>query len=646
MTVSYICEKGEDPTCPEKCQSLEECAACSCVVAGEGGGPWGDAMDVILCFLPIIFLLYATLKKKPFPTTVSLPFAAFMLFMIRVMYLGSDPLLVSASVISGLHEALTPLAIMCGAIFLFETMESTLCMPYMLREMKMLSKGHPVAETMLLFSFAYMVEGAAGFGTPAALGAPMLASLGYSKLDAVVLLLMFNTFATVWGSVGTPIWFGFGPLGLSEDDYIDISYKAGVCLFIAGFLLLPTVALRVVCPWHVLQSNLVFIFLSFLSCAGLSLALSFVSYEFSSLVGGIVGCFATALLIAFNVGLKPYTPPSTEDHDDDKATKDIENGDKAEEPAMEQRPPSDNSEEEDAVGSSTQEGRSSEEEEEETSHADRHTTAEALLGPRKTQAYLLETAGRTFPLWGTVVLLMLTRIDQIGLKEIINRTEPSFSIDFGSYGTFRMSSAFVLELQNIMSYPNINWKFALLYVPFLLPFIFISLLTMVYHRFDLQCKPTAIAAKTMGRLRNPAIALLGALTLVKLLLNGGTASPAYLIGTNLSDALQQGWVVVACFLGMLGSFFSGSTTVSNLTFGGIQLIAAQNLGVNPTALLALQAAGGSAGNGICLNNIIAASAVVGLNVGEGQVIARTGPLVLAFCSIATVVSMAFFIRFD
>ena len=172
------------------------------MVADKGGGPWGDAADVILCLLPIAFLLAVTLKPNPLPTTVSLPSAALMMFLIRVMYLASDPLLVSACVIKGVHEALSPLTIMFGAIFLFETMEATLCMPYMMREMKALTKGHPVAELMILYCFAYMVEGASGFGTPAALGAPMLASLGYPKLQACVTLLLMNTFATVWGAAG------------------------------------------------------------------------------------------------------------------------------------------------------------------------------------------------------------------------------------------------------------------------------------------------------------------------------------------------------------------------------------------------------------------------------------------------------------
>lgn len=185
-----------------------------------------------------------------------------------------------------------------------------------------------------------------------------------------------------------------------------------------------------------------------------------------------------------------------------------------------------------------------------------------------------------------------------------------------------------------------------MYIPFILPFFFISGITLVAFRKDIQTRPHAILGTTARRLHNPAIALFGALCLVKLLINGGTSSPAYLIGTILSDALKEGWVVIACFVGMLGSFFSGSTTVSNLTFGGIQLIAAQNIGVSPTAMLALQATGGSAGNGICLNNIIAACAVVGLKIDEGKVIARTGPFVLALGAVSTLVMLAFFIRFN
>jgi L-lactate permease len=63
-------------------------------------------------------------------------------------------------------------------------------------------------------------------------------------------------------------------------------------------------------------------------------------------------------------------------------------------------------------------------------------------------------------------------------------------------------------------------------------------------------------------------------------------------------------------------------------------------------MLALQVVGASAGNGICLNNIIAALAVVGLNVSEGQILVRTCRYVFSLTTIATVVMLAIFFRFD
>ena len=98
--------------------------------------------------------------------------------------------------------------VMAGAITLFETMEATYCMPYMMREMKALTNGHPIAELMLMFAFCYLVEGASGFGTPVALGAPMLVSTGHPAFESGVVLFVFNGFSTVWGAGGNPQWFG------------------------------------------------------------------------------------------------------------------------------------------------------------------------------------------------------------------------------------------------------------------------------------------------------------------------------------------------------------------------------------------------------------------------------------------------------
>ncbi|HEV3208949.1 MAG TPA: L-lactate permease [Chthoniobacterales bacterium] len=84
----------------------------------------------------------------------------------------------------------------------------------------------------------------------------------------------------------------------------------------------------------------------------------------------------------------------------------------------------------------------------------------------------------------------------------------------------------------------------------------------------------------------------------------------------LGDALAAGagalWIYFAGFLGALGSFFSGSNTISNLTFGPIQLRIAQDLGVSSTTMLALQTVGAAMGNMVAIHNIVAVCAVLGL----------------------------------
>jgi lactate permease len=68
---------------------------------------------------------------------------------------------------------------------------------------------------------------------------------------------------------------------------------------------------------------------------------------------------------------------------------------------------------------------------------------------------------------------------------------------------------------------------------------------------------------------------------------------------------------------------AGSNTVSNMMFSLFQFDMGQRIGVDPTWIVALQAVGGAAGNMICVHNVVAASAVVGLLGREGAVIRLT-----------------------
>lgn len=676
------CVVGTDEQCASNCVGIFDCGSCPCAVQlDDAGGPWGDVMDVIFALLPVVFLIYVTMKAKPWPTTISLPVAALMLAFLRLAYFESDPILVGGAIIAGLHEALTPLSIMAGAVTLFETMEATLCLPYMMREMKALSAGHPIAECMFIFAFAYLVEGASGFGTPAALSAPMLVSMGHPAMESVVLVLLFNTFATVWGAVGTPIWFGFGSiidpiteLPLSEDNLLEISQKAAIALGVACMLLIPFI-LTIVVPRNLVMQNWMFVLLSLVGTVGVSAALAQVNYEFPSLVGGLVGCAINALLISYKVGLNDVADDHAKGIDQIAGLSDhglvrsyhrsSSNMSSAPLPqpsdltnskttsVVETPPNPDVANGDDPAAASNMETVLAEEPTKDIPAIDSsmqislEDTVEAHLGPRKSfrEGYLQELLLRTFPIWGVVVVLILTRVQAIGLKSILQKRTPYFSIHFGTYGTFRLSASLVFQLRDIFTYPNLNWRYELLYVPFLIPFVLVSVITMVLFRKDLTCHPFKIARTVADRLYSPAIALMGALVLVQLMILTGTVAPAFILGTVLADWFQEAFVIICPLLGALGSFFSGSTTVSNLTFGSIQQIAAESIGTSITSMLALQAVGGSAGNGICLNNIIAACAVVGLNVGEGVILFKTYKFVFLCTTVATVVMLAFYFRF-
>jgi len=60
-----------------------------------------------------------------------------------------------------------------------------------------------------------------------------------------------------------------------------------------------------------------------------------------------------------------------------------------------------------------------------------------------------------------------------------------------------------------------------------------------------------------------------------------------------------------------------------MMFSLFQFGVAERIGVDPTWVVALQAVGGAAGNIICVHNVVAASAVVGLTGQEGTVIRKT-----------------------
>lgn len=132
------------------------------------------------------------------------------------------------------------------------------------------------------------------------------------------------------------------------------------------------------------------------------------------------------------------------------------------------------------------------------------------------------------------------------------------------------------------------------------------------------------------RLVPVTLALIAMLSLSRLMVHAGMIEA-------LADAAAAGagpaWPFFAPFVGLLGTFVTGSATTSNILFTDFQLVAARGLGLSPTAMLGAQGFGAAVGNIICPHNLIAAGATVGLVGREGEVLRRTLWVALAYASL-------------
>ena len=121
-------------------------------------------------------------------------------------------------------------------------------------------------------------------------------------------------------------------------------------------------------------------------------------------------------------------------------------------------------------------------------------------------------------------------------------------------------------------------------------------------------------------------ALLFAVPMVQVFINSqsdGLMQMPLVLADGVSALVGSAWPLIAPTIGALGAFIAGSNTISNMMFSLFQFGMAQKIGASETVVVALQAVGGAAGNMICVHNVVAASAVVGLLGREGDLIRKT-----------------------
>jgi lactate permease len=217
-------------------------------------------------YFPIILLIYLMSKKQNLPANYALPLCALVAYLVVLLVFGHEATLVNANVIAGILKAWTPILIIAVAIFLFRCMEVTGALDIIRQWLNQIS-SNPVAQLMIVaWAFAFLIEGASGFGTPAAIAAPILVSLGFPALRVAVTCLILNSIPVTFGAVGTPIWFGLSLIELLPQQLTNIGWKSTLInTAVAPFIVVIALSF-VLSQKRIILQNIGFILLSTFYC--------------------------------------------------------------------------------------------------------------------------------------------------------------------------------------------------------------------------------------------------------------------------------------------------------------------------------------------------------------------------------------------
>ena len=143
--------------------------------------------------------------------------------------------------------------------------------------------------------------------------------------------------------------------------------------------------------------------------------------------------------------------------------------------------------------------------------------------------------------------------------------------------------------------------------------------------------PTSIACaatRAARRLAPVVIGLFAMLALSRLMVHADMIQSLAEAAATLGPA----WPFFAPFIGVLGTFVTGSATSSNILFSNFQEATATSLALPVATLQGAQNFGAAVGNIVCPHNIIAGGATVGLAGREGEVLRKTAVACLTYAA--------------
>jgi lactate permease len=530
----------------------------------------------LLSMLPIISVAVLLVILR-WPASRAMPICYIVAVLLALLVWQVDGVQVAAASVNGLIDALELVFIIFGAILLLNTMRESGAMKTIRQGFSDISPDRRIQVIIIAWLFGSFIEGAAGFGTPAAVAVPLMVGLGFPAMAAVMAGMIIQSTPVSFGALGTPMLTGLGAglagepevlaygasLGMDYDALIAfLATRVALIHAIAGTfipLILVSFITRFFGANRSFQEGLKVwkfaLFAAFSMTIPYFLVARFLGPEFPSLFGGLVG-----LAIVVTAARKGFLMPQPEEewHFPPRA-------------------------EWDSKWSSVE-------------VEDKARPGHEMSLVKAWMPYVLVAA-----------LLILTRLPQLPFLDMLRGELATFNIDniFGS---------------------GIGQSVQPFYSPAAL-FILVSLIVIFIHGMDkVAC---ADAWKSSGKTMLAAgSALVFTVPMVTVFRTSGGGAAGYeemprVLAEGVANLAGNAWPFFSTFIGGLGAFVAGSNTVSNMMFSEFQFVTGAQIGVDPGWIVALQAVGGAAGNVICVHNVVAASAVVGIVGREGEVIRKT-----------------------
>ena len=516
-------------------------------------------MLAIIAFLPILATLIL-MTAFNWPAKRCLLVSWLMACVLGFFLWDIELTAIAASSLYGLLKSLDVLIIVFGAVLVMNTLKASGATAAINRGFMNINPDKRVQAIIIGFAFCSFIESAAGFGTPAALAGPLMVSLGFPPMAAAIIALICDSVAVSFGAVGTPVNMSISLLGaeICTEEFVSaLSLWTAIPHVIAGtFLPLGVLLLttKIFGKEHSFKPALeaapfaIFAGLSF-SVPMLLIAM-FIGYEFASLIASLICIVAT--VIAAKTGF--LCPQKVWDFGD----------------PSEWNPD--------------------------------WLATQKVAPPKQSNMSLLKA---WIPYFLIAIILVLTRIPQLGLKDLLN------------------GSAFTISINNILGYEALDYSLKWAYLPGTF-FIIAALITILLHGMKGDQIKTAWK-DTFVQVSGAALAIIFGLALVQIMSydpdgDGEKINMMTTMANALSKVGKAAFVVISPFIGVLGSFVSGSNTVSNTLFTNLQFDTAAALSVPTVFAVAMQTVGGAIGNITCINNAVAASATLGISGREGKLI--------------------------